>query len=192
MKNEDIRRRLINGTIFVIAHDGLDKASTKQIGLAASVNEVYIYRCFKDKADMFSKAFAAIDDELVSKALLHVPVMYIKEMDCELRCRAFFMSIWNYLIENRDKCFAYLRYYYSTYFTKYSADEHKARFEPLVKEFRPAFKYEADVWMIINHILNVMFDFAAKVHTDQMRSDDDYTEHVFRVIYHSIEQYFKK
>ena len=64
MKQDEIRRRLIDGTIHVIARDGLDKASTKQIGITTSTNEAYIYRCFEDKEDMFSKAFDSLDDEL--------------------------------------------------------------------------------------------------------------------------------
>lgn len=39
---------------------------------------------------------------------------------------------------------------------------------------------------------NVMLDFAVKVHNGQMPGKEDYAEHVFRVIYRSIEQYFKK
>ena len=46
--------------------------------------------------------------------------------------------------------------------------------------------------MILNHMLNVMLDFAIKAHDGQMPSEDDYVEHVFRVIYRSIEQYFKE
>ena len=46
--------------------------------------------------------------------------------------------------------------------------------------------------MILNHILNVMLDFAIKVHNNQMPHEDNYAEHVFRVIYRSIEQYFRK
>ena len=42
MKQDEIRRRLIDGTIHVIAKEGLDKASTKQIGLATTINEAYI------------------------------------------------------------------------------------------------------------------------------------------------------
>ena len=61
-----------------------------------------------------------------------------------------------------------------------------------MEKFKDAFIDEADVWMILNHILNVMLDFALKVHNGQMSSDDDYAEHVFRVVYRSIEQYFKK
>ena len=46
--------------------------------------------------------------------------------------------------------------------------------------------------MILNHILNVMLDFAVKVHNNQMPENDDYSEHVFRVIYESVRQYFKE
>ena len=62
---------------------------------------------------------------------------------------------------------------------------------PLIEKISPAFKDEADVWMILNHILNVMLDFAVKVHNGQMSKEDNYTEHVFRVIYRSVDQYFK-
>ena len=86
----------------------------------------------------------------------------------------------------------YVRYYYSPYFKKHSAEMHKQRFMPLINKFKVAFKDEADVWMILNHILNVMLDFALKVHSGEMSKKDNYTEHVFRVIYHSVEQYFRK
>ena len=190
-KLDETRRRLIDGTICVIAREGLDGASTKQIGIATATNEAYIYRCFEDKEDMFAKTFASLDTELVEKALQHVDVMYMQEMEYEMRCRFYFSAIWSFLLGNRDKCLTYIRYYYSPYFTKYSLEEHQKRFLPLVNKFRDAFKGEADVWLILNHILNVMLDFAVKVYNGQMPNDDDHAEHVFRVVYRSIEQYFK-
>ena len=81
MKQEELRRSLIDGTIHVIAREGLDKASTKQIGLATNINEAYIYRCFKDKEDMFAKAFDSLDNELANKILQHLPVMYMQELE---------------------------------------------------------------------------------------------------------------
>ena len=116
----------------------------------------------------------------------------MRELEYEIRCRVFFAAIWKFFLGNRDKCLAFVRYYYSPYFGKYSAETHKERYKPLVEKFKDAFIDEADVWMILNHILNVMLDFALKVHNGQMSSDDDYAEHVFRVVYRSIEQYFKK
>ena len=192
MKQEELRRKLIDGTIHVIAKEGLDGASTKQIGLATSINEAYIYRCFEDKEDMFAKTFASLDDELVNKAMQHVPVMYMQEMEYEMRCWVFFTSVWKFLLGNRDKCLAFIRYYYSPYFQRYSAEEHKKRYLPLVDKFRDAFRDEANVWMILNHILTTMLDFAVKVYDGAVPDNDDTAEHVFRLIYHSIRQYFKK
>ena len=190
MKNETFRQSLIDGTIRVIARDGLDKATTKQISAETSINEAYIYRCFKDKEDMFAKTFASLDDELLEVTTKHVGILYKQNMDFELRCRYYFFAVWECLLGDRDGCLAYMQYFYSPYFYRYSAAGHKVRFMPLVEKFRPAFKDEADVWMILNHILNVLLDFAIKVHNNLMPDNDDYSEHVFRVLYVSVKQYF--
>lgn len=192
MKQDEIRRCLIDGTIRVIAREGLDKASTKQIGRATSINEAYIYRCFQDKEDMFAKTFAFLDDELKEKAMHHVSVMYIREIEYHRRCRIFFTSIWRFLLGNRDKCLTFIRYYYSPYFSRFSAQEHKERYLPLVEKFKESFREEANVWMIMNHILATMFDFAVKVFDGAVPDDDDTEEHVFRIVYYSISQYFKR
>lgn len=192
MKQDMIRQKLIDGTIHVIAAEGLEGASTKQIGLATATNEAYIYRCFANKEDMFAKAFDYLDEELLAKTMRHIEVMYRNDIEFLQRCRRYFFKVWDFLLGNRDKCLAYVQYFYSPYFVRYSAERHKKRFEVLVTKFQLAFKDEANVWMILNHILNVMLDFAVKVHHHQMPSDDDYSEHVFRVIYRSVEQYFRK
>jgi len=191
LKRAETRSKLINGTIHVIATDGLDKTTTKQISLATDTNEAYIYRCFADKEDMLSSTFAALDKELVDKVMLHVDIMYMHNVDMEMRSRLFFSAVWDFLLGNREKCLAYVRYFYSPYFKRYSIENHKERFKPVVEKFKSAFRDEADVWMILNHILNVMLDFAIKVYNGEMPDNDDYTEHIFRVIYVSVKQYFK-
>lgn len=191
MKYYDPRQGLIDATIGVIAREGLDKASTKLIGQAASINEAYIYRSFANKEDMFAKTFDFLDEELLHKTMELVDVMYMQELDLETRSRTYFFGLWEFLLSNRDKCLTYIRYFYSPYFTRFSADGHQTRFAPLVQKLQGAFKDEANVWMILNHILNVIFDFAIKVHNGQMPEEDNYTEHVFRVIYASVKQYFK-
>ena len=192
MKQQNVRERLIESTIRNFADRGLDKTTTKSIVSGTDINEAYIYSNFSDKEDLFSKTFEALDEELVAKLLHHVSVMYMRELDFELRCRVFFKDIWDFLVGNREKCLAFVRYYYSPYFLKHSVVSHRKRYEPIVDVFRRAFIEEADVWMILNHILNVMLDFAVKVHNGQMSKDDDYSEHVFRVVYRSIEQYFNE
>ena len=192
MKQDDLRHALIDGTIYVIAQNGLDKATTKAISTATSINEVYIYRLFANKEKLFEAAFTYLDEQLLTKTMLHLDVMYMTEMDYETRCRVYFLTLWRFLVGNKNEILMYVRYYYSTHFAKDSAEEHKRRFQPLVEKFKVAFKDEADVWMILNHILNVMLAFAVMVHNDQMPKEDDYTEHVFRVIYQSVKQYFRE
>ena len=190
MKRDEIRQKLIDGTIHVIATGGLDKATTKQIGTETAVNEAYIYRCFAGKEDMFAKAYDYLDSELLDKTMEYVSVMYDTTTKFKQRCRIFFFGVWRFLLSNSEKCLAYVRYYYSPYFKKYSYIIHETRFKPLVEKFSDAFIGEADVWMILNHILNVMLDFAVKVHNGLMPDNDHYSEHVFRVIYESVKQYF--
>lgn len=192
LKHQNIRNRLIENTIRIIAENGFDKTTTKAIVSGTDINEAYIYRDFSDKEDLFVKVFDQLDEELIAKLMQHLPVMYMSELEFEVRCRVFFTAVWKFLLGNKEKCLAFVRYCYSPYFNKYSADRHKQRYRPLVEKFSEAFIDEADVWMILNHILNVMLDFAVKVHNDHMSKEDSYSEHVFRVIYRSVEQYFKK
>lgn len=191
MKPQETRRLLIDGTIHVIARDGLDKATTKQIGNETSINEAYIYRCFRDKSDMFAQAFDSLDEELVAVATQHIPIMYKTDMDYEARCWVFFTSVWRFILSNQDKCLTFIRYYYSPYFKQYSAERHCNRYRPLVRYFSDAFREDANVWMILNYILNVMLDFATKVFDGAVPDNNDTTEHVFRLIYGSIRQYFR-
>ncbi len=190
MKQDEIRRALIDGTIQVIAKEGLDKASTKQIGLTANVNEAYIYRCFKDKEDMFAKTFAYLDDELAAITMQHVSVMQIEGMELEIRGRIFFNSVWRFILGNREKCLAYIRYYYSPYFLKYSSKENEQRYVPLMEEIKGSFREKANVWMILNYMINVMLDFAVKVFDGAVPDNDDTAEHVFLLIFVSVQQYF--
>lgn len=190
MRHYDVRDRLIDRTITVIAENGMDKTTTKAIVKGTDINEAYIYQYFSSKEELLIKTFDKLDDELVAITMQYVKLMYMQELEWELRCRMFFTAVWGFLMGNREKCLAFVRYYYSPYFQEYSYETHKQRYASLVKEFEAAFKEEADVWMILNHILNVMLDFAVKAHSGQMPANDDYVEHVFRVVYVSVKQYF--
>lgn len=192
MKQEEIRDRLIDGAICVVARDGLDKATAKAIQQQSGLNVVYIYRCFDNKDDLLAAAFASLDRELIAEINRRLPIMWMSGITVEDRCRMLFAFVWKFLLQNRDKCLTYVRYYYSPNFQHLSLERHRRDFRSTVTRISVAFKEEADVWMILNHILNVLLDFASKVHNGEMSSEDDYTEHVFRVIYQSVKQYFKR
>lgn len=191
MKQDATRLKLIDGTIHVIARYGLDKATTKSIGEETSINQAYIYRHFEDKEDMLAQTFESLDEELAGKVMQSISVMYMQEMECEMRCHMIFASVWRFILGNEDKCLTFIRYYYSPYFRQYSEKSHNERYKPLVEKIKVAFRDEANVWMILNHILNVMLDFAVKVFDGAVPDNDDTAEHVFRLIYSSVRQYFR-
>ena len=192
MKREDTRQRLIDGTIRVIARDGLDKATTKYIGLETSINEVYIYRCFDSKEDLFAKTFAALDEELVEEAMEGISLMATEGLSFRERSWLFFSSVWRFLLGSREKCLTYIRYYYSPYYITRSSEAHRGRYSALEDQFKAMFLEESNVWMIMNHILSTMMVFAIKVFNGDVPDNEDTAEHVFRLIYSSISQYFKK
>ncbi len=189
MAPKPMRMALLHSTIAVIARDGLENATTKAIATEANINEAYIYRIFEDKESMLHEAFVYLDNELVARMLVHMPLMYTKGWDFETRCRALFCAMWGFIIDNRDECLFFLRYYYSSYFRKHSFDDHRARYERVIELITPAFRPRANVWMLLNHMLNVMLDFAVKIYDGVLENSDDTAQHIFLVIYASIKPY---
>lgn len=192
MKHTNVKEVLIDRAITVLGSAGMDKVTTKAIVADTGISEVYIYRHFTNKEDLLAKAFETLDEELAQKVAMHIHIMYIQSMEYQDRCRFFFSAVWEFLLQNQTKCAAFIRYYYSPYFSKYSAESHKDRFAPLASKFQDAFKSDANVWMLLNHILATMLDFAMKVYDGQLPNDADTTEHVFRIIYYAMRPYFKR
>ena len=191
MKHTNVKEVLIDRAISVLGTAGMDKTTTKAIVSGTGISEVYIYRHFTNKEHLLASAFEKLDEELAQKATMHIHLMYIQSMDFHTRCRFFFSAVWEFLLQNQTKCYAFIRYFYSPYFAKYSAEFHKERFMPLATKFQDAFKENANVWMLLNHILATMLDFAVKVYDGQLPNDEDTAEHVFRVVYHAMYPYFK-
>ena len=192
MTKEEMRQMLLESTIETIGGVGFSGATTKAIASSRGINEAYIYRCFKSKEDMFAKDFESLDLELIDTLKRYRGVLYQTDLTHEEKHKAYFTKIWEFLIGNREKCLTYIRYYYSPYFRKYSAEEHDRLFAPVVANFSVLFKEEANVRLILNHMLNVALDFAIKVFHGEMPNEPDFTDHVFLVIYRSIEPYFKE
>ena len=192
MKRADRRPMLIDGAIHVIANEGLDKATTKRIGDFTDTNEVYIYRCFESKEDMLVQTFHFLDDELISTLKSNISVMYVADLDFDLRARLFFDSIWKFLLGNKDKCLAFIRLYYSPYYMNYSYDTHQEKYAPIIEQFKLVFMEESNVTMILNHILTTMLVFAINVFNGAVPDNEDTAEHVFRLIHASVSQYLKR
>ncbi len=192
MKHHDVEERLIEHTIQVIAEEGLEKTTTKAIVKGTNINEAYIYRFFEDKDDLLRKTFVSLDEELVAVTTQSAAVLQDTSKSIHDRLRMMFITVWRFLLGNSAKCLAYTRLFYSPHFKKYLLAAHTERYQPLVDAVTIGFVDGANVWMILNHILNVMLDFAVKVFNGEVPDNDDTEEHVFRLVFQSTEQYFKK
>lgn len=187
MNKDEVRQSLIEGTIRVIATDGIDGATTKQISKVTGINEAYIYRCFRDKDDMFTCVFNRLDQELANALMEAMPVMHEKSIQIEDRCFMLFSKVWRFVTGNSERCLCFMRYYYSSYFFKYSLAEHKRAYERIVEGITPAFKPGADVWMMLNHMLDIILARAVKIFSGECVNNDATATELFALIYDSVE-----
>ena len=74
----------------------------------------------------------------------------------------------------------------------YSYEVHRKKYAPVLEKFKLVFMEEANVSMIMNHILTTSLVFAVNVFTGAVPNNEDTAEHVFRVIHASVSQYLKR
>ena len=122
--NRNIASDLIESTVKVIARDGFDKASTRNIAGACGIADAYIYVHFKDKDDLFAKAFQKEDAALAGEVRKYLPILNQSGITNEDRLYFLFSQTWRHLIAYPNSCRFFIQYYYSPYYAKYSAQEH--------------------------------------------------------------------
>ncbi len=185
MKQEEIRTKLMESAIHVVATEGIHKATTKAIAAHSGVNEVYIYRTFEDKEDLFAQTFALIDSELIACILKYVPIMQMKEIEIKERCYIFFRACWKKILDY-DKCSFFIKYYYSQYYNSYSPLKRRKAYAEVIDSFAPAFKPGTDVWRMFNRILDIVYSTIIKILRNEIPDNDETAEDVFRVLYSAI------
>ena len=197
MKGEQaIRELLIDNTIRLIAAGGFEKATTKAITFSGEslpdtkMNEVYIYRLYGSKEQLYAVAFESLDKEFVS-ALRKCTEILKGEGTVKERMQKVFLRVWAFLLKNEDRCRCYVRYYYSVYFRGESLSNHNKIFSEIVDNFSPLFKEEADVKSIMHSVLTTILDFAIRVYNGDLENNDINTPHIFNVLYCTMMTYFK-
>lgn len=192
MDQATIRQALIKSTIHTISEFGIDSATTKQLATHAGVNEVYIYRIFGGKDRLFKETFDYVDKDFSSALLKFFPMSYNRSRDIETRFKILFKLIWQYAINDKEKCSFFIRYYYSRCYTKQVSEERKVIYADVMRVFNTAFARGTDTWWLFNHILDVIFSSAVKVLRGEIVDNDETAENIFNLLFPAIKQYFKK
>ena len=135
----EIRQELIKSAIRVVSIQGIQNATTKALSLDARLSEVYIYRYFQSKDDLFKQTFDSLDRELMlvmKRSLLRVNCnnANIREV-----FRAIFHDFWEFALGDRNKCSFFIQYYYSSYYSSHSDVERKKIYQPLLDLISSAF-----------------------------------------------------
>lgn len=166
MKRErNAKQAFIEGTVRVVARDGLDKTTTKAIATEAGLSEAYIYRCFESKEALLCAAFHMEDVAFAYFLKQNLVGMHIQN------------APW------KDDCLFYLRYYYSANCRTYAYEEHLQCFQELFAAVEQTFKPEANVNMLLHQVFDTMLSFAARVLGGEMPDDDATTQWAFEQIY---------
>lgn len=181
--NRNIASDLIESTVKVIARDGFDKASTRNIAGECGIADAYIYVHFKNKGDLFSKAFQKEDTALAREGKKYLPILSQPGITNEDRLYFLFSKTWMHLIAHPDSCRFFVQYYYSPYYAKYSAQEHLDRWTPVLEQMKVLFQPETDMRALLRPVLSTMLGQAIKAAADTSTDKDSIARNNYVLVF---------
>ena len=179
----EIRQELIKSAIRVVSVQGIQNATTKALSLDAKLSEVYIYRYFQSKDDLFKQTFDSLDKELM--LVMKRSLMGVNCNNANIRdvFRSIFHDFWNFALCDRDKCSFFIQYYYSSYYSTHSDAERKMIYQPFLDLISPVFVDGVDAWIELNRMYDIAFPKLLRVIRGAIPDSQETEENV----YHEIE-----
>lgn len=198
MKHEkEVRQLLINNTIHLVAEGGFERATTKEVTFCGGalpelkMNEVYIYRLFGSKENLYAQTFEFLDKELFYTIRSGAKAIDSFEQDTRENLYTVFVTTWNFITSDEERCRCYVRYYYSSYFKGESQAQHLKLFDEMIKRLLPIFKDGADSVAILHSIFTAAFGFAIRVYNGELENSENNRTHIFHVLYCMLATYLK-
>lgn len=190
MGTSDMRKAFIESAIHVVACNGIDRTTTKALATHAGLNEAYIYRVFGGKEELLKETFDVLDIQFRDCILRNIGLMYDASVPLKERSWNFFKNVWDFTLNDPEKCSFFIRYYHSRFFDTYSIKFRRQTYDEVMKQFTPAFKEEIDVWLLLNHIFDVLFASVIKILRNEVENDERMAISTFALIYMAVEPYF--
>ena len=141
---------------------------------------------------MLTQAFEESDERFLRVILDTLPVLRYTDIDYEQRCRMLFTRCWEYILERPDRLLFYMRYYFSSLYTKYAVRAHTERYQVLVERMGGAFPEGEDVMAILRQILSMLLNTLFVQVTDPTDEPDVAADKCFAMIFSIIRAYIKK
>ena len=182
MTHNKIRTALMDATVKIVARDGLEKLTTRSIANECGLHDTYIYRYFLDKEDLLQRTFLRQDHILNELILENMKDVDVTGLHFKEKLKLVWMPAWKLLINNKDECKFYVRYYYSPYFEN-AAEEFKEDNRALMDVFKSFFDTNIDVDMLYHYNIDTLLHMAMRVATGEMDYRETLDEEIFELIY---------
>lgn len=192
----EIRNLLIENTIRAVAEGGFEKATVKELAHTGDpipgvkMNDVYVYRLFGSKDELYRAAFTRLDNELFDALRSTYSAIGGIEGSRREKMYELFLGMWDFILKKPERLRSYVRYYYSIYFPGQSSLEHNKRFRSLLGGIASMFKAEADVNAIMHSVFIMLLDFSIRVLNGELENSEVNVPHIFNVLYCMMLTYF--
>ncbi len=175
---QDLRDALIRHTEYIVANEGMHRATTKNIAEKAGINEAYIYRTFQDKDDLIKSAFHENDVRLRDRVLEDLHFLDDTDKPLKERIRNVLTPCLDLMIGISDRCVFYLRYYFSEKYLQLAKSEHDDCFRPVLEALSPYFKGGEDANFIVNFVFEAMLTYVYSASTKAVTEKTEHRENI--------------
>ncbi len=103
-----------------------------------------------------------------------------------------FDRCWEYILERPDRLLFYMRYYFSSLYTKYAVRAHTERYHVLVERMSSAFPEGEDVMAILRQLLSMLLNALFVQVTAPTDESNVAADKCFAMIFSIIRAYIKK
>ncbi len=178
-RGNEVRQTLMRSAIRVVSVQGIQSATTKALSVDSGLSEVYIYRYFESKDDLFKQTFYALDKELMCLMRNSLKSVILDGQNVKIGFQSIFHDFWGFALGDRDKCSFFIQYYYSSYYSAHYETERKSIYSPLLNLIAPAFSEDTDPWLELNHMYDVVFPKLLRVIRGTLPDSDETEKTVY-------------
>jgi len=129
------------------------------------LSEVYIYRYFMDREDLFRQAFLSEDKKLAEKIKAEYSSVDFSEKDYHEKISSLLNIIWAAFNDNKESTLFFYHYYYSIQMISASF-EHYQIWSNFIKTVAKDFPNATNIRRLTDSLLEGILNFSAKIHLD--------------------------
>lgn len=186
------KQRLAEAVISIGAKEGIHAITSRRLSAEAEFNQYYIYKTYDSIDEAMLSAYHMVSREFVAIMSESLEVFREEHLTVEESRRKFFNSLWERMQLDTNHFIYYIRYYYYAVFPKdYSDEKNRKDFEPLLEILHEFFKEDADVTMILLHLLEDILKYIALVSEGTYKSKEEVREKIYLLLLNSMGVYWK-